>query len=160
MKVSAWIALVLIVAGCRDIPYRIEFGRKNSARSPSPSVVAKDAPMAWTTWVTVHRDLSRAFQLRGRGAPPPHQYIEGCVQAIQRLEQFYPDEGEFLTGIEERYLRLGQGRSAILAWVSKELERIYLDLDALRRRTANEAGSEAETPRPSTDKTSNPINHP
>ena len=156
MKVSAWIALVLIVAGCRDIPYRIEFGRKNSV--PRPSAVARDAQMAWTTWVTVHRDLSRAFQLRGRGAPPPHQYIEGCVQATRRLAQFRPDDGEFLTGIEKRYLRLGQGRSAILAWVSKELDRIYRDLDALRRSTANEPGSEAETRRPSTDKTSNPIN--
>ena len=110
------IVVFSFLPGCRELPYRVEFGFKNeTARSSARVMPEKSLETAWVTWDTLHNDLIRAFKLRGYGAPPPRNLIQRCAEAVEELGEYYPEENDRLQRVVDRYLRTGRGLSMILS---------------------------------------------
>ncbi|MCI0652289.1 MAG: hypothetical protein L0Z55_10445 [Planctomycetes bacterium] len=89
------LAALPLVAGCSDLPFRVEFGRQRTATAavadaPADTHVQANADTAWIAWDCLHRDLERIIA-GGREGWVPAETFSDCRTALARVEKYYPD---------------------------------------------------------------------
>ncbi|MGE3165999.1 MAG: hypothetical protein AB7O52_13925 [Planctomycetota bacterium] len=137
MSARRWMVIAtLSCAGCDALPYRVEWGRRDSdaADTAPTSVVAeiKDPPASplspserLASWETLHKTLVRRVSSRQPGDPLPLDHLATCQRGLVRLGEALPAHVAAFERATRLYERLAErGAAASLAWSQRVLREV------------------------------------